>query len=303
MTWNKLGLLFTPNETSFWQKSHAALPTSLKLTENVFRIYFTSRDENNATHIGFFDWKAGAPGEIIYRSELPVLSPGRLGMFDDHGVQATSVVRCGDLIHLYYLGWNIGEPQPLFYTAIGLAISEDNGVTFKKYSEAPIMERSKYDPWMVSGGTVLKEGDLWRMWYISGISFEFKNGTAESKYDIKYATSKDGIHWDRDGTICLPLQQGETNISRMSIIKEDGFYHTWFPVKSDGLGYRIGFAVSKDGIDWERKDHLVEIDVSKNSWDSDSLDKLEVILHNRKKYMLYNGNDFGKEGIGLAIYE
>ena len=303
MNWTKQGLIFQPNDDLSWQTSHAALPTALQINSSTYRIYFTSRDKDNHTHIGYFDWKIGVPGEIIYKSKQAILSPGDLGMFDDHGVQVTSVVKHGELVYLYYLGWNIGEPQPLFYTAIGLAISEDNGVTFKKYSEAPIMERSKYDPWMVSGGTVILENKLWRMWYISGISFRYIDGVAQSKYDIKYATSQNGIDWERTGYSSLPLLENETNISRMSIIKEDGIYKAWFPVKKKNRGYRVGYAESKDGNIWDRKDELSGIDVTPNSWDSDALDKMEVILHENKKYMLYNGNNFGKDGIGLAVYE
>lgn len=303
MKWKKLGLIYQPNKNLPWQNSHAALPTACLIADDLYRIYFTSRDGNNKTYIGYFDLKIGVPGVIINYSDNPVLSPGRLGMFDDHGVQATSVVKFGSKIYLYYLGWNIGYPQPLFYTSIGLAVSNDGGNTFQKYSEAPIMERSKYDPWMVSGGTVLKEKSLWRMYYISGISFEFVDGVAQSRYDIKYAESNDGIHWERTGVVALPLQEQDTNISRMSIVQEDGMYKAWFPVKKKGQGYRVGFASSVDGVNWKRQDELIEIDVSEDGWDSEALDKMEVIVHNGTKYMLYNGNSFGRDGIGLAIYE
>jgi hypothetical protein len=303
VNWSKKGLIYTPDTKLFWQKSHAALPTKMYLGNDVYRIYFTSRDDGNKTYVGYFDWKVGIPGEIIKSSENPILSPGKLGMFDDHGVQVTSVVKFENKVYLYYLGWNIGDPKPLFYTSIGLAVSDDGGNTFQKYSEAPIMERSKYDPWMVSGGTVIKENDLWRMWYISGLSFEFIDGVAHSKYDIKYAISSNGIDWDRTGQSVLPLQENESNISRMSIIKCKDKYISWFPVKKDNKGYRIGYAESVDGVDWNRLDHLAGIDVTKGSWDSDALDKVEVLEHKGEMYMLYNGNNFGKDGIGLAVYE
>jgi hypothetical protein len=303
MRWKKHGIIYAPDTSLDWQKSHAALPTKLQISEDVYRIYFTSRDADNKTYVGYFDWEIGLPGKIINKCKEPVLKHGALGCFDDHGVQATSVVRVGDKIYLYYLGWNIGEPAPLFYTAIGLAISTDNGATFEKYSEAPIMERSKYDPWMVSGGTVLKEESRWRMWYISGISFGFENGVAKSKYDIKYAESVNGIDWTREGVVALQLQDSETNISRMSIIVENGLYKAWYPLKKEGVGYRVGYAESADGTAWTRMDAEVGIDVSEEGWDSEALDKMEVILNQGKKYMLYNGNSFGRDGIGLVILE
>lgn len=296
--WKKGGLIYEPNKDLYWQRSHAAIPTSLFLGGDLMRTYFCSRDEENKAHIGFFEWSISTK-KILFASKSPIISPGEYGLFDDHGAQVTSVVRHGDSVYLYYLGWNPGLKKPLFYTAIGLAISLDGGITFKKYSEAPIMQRSKYDPWMVSGGTVLKENDLWRMYYLSGQKVTFNDLGVVSYYDIKYEESKDGIHWNREGKVCLQLEEDESNISRMSIIKED-IYKAWYPFKKKEKEYRIGYAESIDGINWERKDDLVKLDPSKKGWDSKAIDKVEVMMIENKKIMLYNGNDFGLDGIGIA---
>tara|TARA_R110000796_G_scaffold71409_5_gene162205 strand:- start:73335 stop:74255 length:921 start_codon:yes stop_codon:yes gene_type:complete len=305
ISWHKKGVFFQPDNSLYWQNSHAALPTALYLGNEIYRIYFTSRDKDNKTHVGYFDWDLER--DLIKRQEstAPILSPGPLGFFDDHGVQATSVIEANGKVYMYYLGWNPALTKPLFYTSIGLAISDDGGNTFTKYSKAPIMSRSEYDPWMVSGGTVRKEGNIWKMWYLSGIDFQIDtNGQAISRYDIKYAESTDGINWHRNGHVCLPLADDESNISRLSIIQQEGLYKAWYPVKKLGsLGYRIGYAESKDGLIWDRQDHLSGIDVSEEGWDSQALDKQEVILHNGKYYMLYNGNSFGRDGIGLATFE
>ncbi|HEY1037796.1 MAG TPA: hypothetical protein VGF30_00245 [Bacteroidia bacterium] len=299
----KKGLLFTPDTSLTWQHSHAALPTFFRVEEDLYRVYFTSRDKDNKTYVGYFDWSPEKPMEIIDRTLTPVLEPGELGCFDSFGVQATSVIRHNNDVYMYYLGWVIGQPAPLFYTAIGLAISKDNGKTFKKYSKAPIMERSAFDPWMVSGGTVLKQGNDWTMYYISGISFGFKDGQAESIYDVKLATSADGINWKRDGITPFPLGRGETNISRISFVNEQGTLKAWFPVKRNGLGYRCGYAESTNGIQFERMDEKAGITVSEDGWDNYSIDKMDVIRYKNSLYMMYNGNAFGKDGIGLAIHE
>jgi predicted GH43/DUF377 family glycosyl hydrolase len=304
MNWVKRGILFKPNQSYYWQISHAALPTALRLEDGIYRIYFTSRDQQNKTYVGYFDWDIATNGVTPQLSKEPILSPGPFGFFDDHGVQATSVVQHNGKIYMYYLGWNPALTKPLFYTSIGLAISEDGGRTFSKYSQAPIMSRSEFDPWMVSGGTVLIEDGVWRMWYLSGIDFKIHEQGAISRYDIKYAESKDGIHWKREGYVCLPLADDETNISRLSIVRVNNIYRAWYPVKKAGnSGYRIGYAESKDGLLWDRMDYLSGIDVSKHGWDSEALDKQEVIYFEDKYYMLYNGNSFGRDGIGLAIAE
>lgn len=303
MKFEKLGLIFKPDTNLFWQYSHAALPTALKLDENSYRIFFTSRDKENKTYIGYFEWFPDKPTEIHNITKTPVLRPGDPGMFDSFGVQATCIVRNAKDIYLYYLGWVTGKPEPLFYTAIGLAISKDDGKTFQKISKAPIMERSDFDPWMVSGGTVIKNENDWKMYYISGLSFNIKDNVAESIYDVKLAESKDGIRWERKGITPFPLAENETNISRITFVREENKLKAWFPVKKYGQGYRCGYAESTDGIKFYRKDAEAGITVSDEGWDNYSIDKMEVIKHNNKYFMFYNGNSFGKDGIGLAIYE
>jgi hypothetical protein len=298
--WKKKGLFFRPNQTLYWQNSHAAIPTSIKIDKNIVRTYFNSRDKENKAYVGFFDWELDTK-KVIFKASDPVLTPGEFGFFDDHGVQVTSIVRYGEAIYMYYLGWNPGLKKPLFYTSIGLAISSDGGDSYTKYSDAPIMQRSKFDPWMVSGATVLKENDLWRMYYLSGQKMVFKNDEVISYYDLKYAESSDGIHWNRNGITCLELNKNETNISRLSILKKEK-YKAWYPYKlKKNNGYRIGYAESNDGIKWNRFNDCVNLKTTQNSWDSDSLDKVEVIQGLDEKIILYNGNKFGYDGIGMAI--
>ena len=82
-------------------------------------------------------------------------------------------------------------------------------------------------------------------------------------------------------------------------------YHMWFSYRS-GLRdqtYRIGYAVSSDGIGWERDLVSSGIDVSSNGWDSEMIEYPYVFEHNGQVFMLYNGNGYGKTGFGLALLD
>ena len=70
-----------------------------------------------------------------------------------------------------------------------------------------------------------------------------------------------------------------------------------------GRGYRIGYAYSTDGLTWVRDDEKVGIHYSDDGWDSKMHHYPHVFELNGSHYMLYNGNDFGKYGFGLAILE
>ena len=299
MAWKKLGLIFKPDKSLDWMQSHAALPTPIYLEQDIYRVYFSSRNKFNYAHVGYFDFDI-VKKSIIKKSNNPILSPGKLGFFDGQGVQATSINRINNKLYLYYLGWQQGAPSPLFYTSIGLAVSNDNGNTFEKYSNVPILDRSKYDPWMVSGGTVIFHDGKFLMYYLSGQYMKISENEVVSSYDIKIAESEDGISWNRKGKIALSLEKNETNISRMSILKESDKLVAWYPVKKRNQGYRFGYAESIDGNLWTRKDSLVGIDVSSSGWDSAALDKVAVVEHENKRFMFYNGNNFGYDGIGLA---
>ena len=121
-------------------------------------------------------------------------------------------------------------------------------------------------------------------------------------YHIKYAESGDGIHWMRKGIVCIDFKyRGETRIGRPCVIREDEIYKMWYCCAIDT--YRIGYAESGDGIHWVRKDEEVGIDVSESGWDSEMICYPFVFEHKGQKYLLYNGDGYGKTGLGYAILE
>lgn len=67
--------------------------------------------------------------------------------------------------------------------------------------------------------------------------------------------------------------------------------------------YRIGYAESDDGKRWTRIDEAVGFDVSPEGFDSEMICYPHVVQHENRLYMFYNGNGFGREGIGLAVAE
>jgi len=300
MKWQKMGLVFRPESRYNWMVSHASLPIAVHLGEDIYRIYFSSRDKLNRSHVGYIEIDINEPDKILYLTPEPVLAPGPLGYFDDHGVMASSIVTYDNKMYLYYIGWNPGRGK-LNYNSIGLVLSEDEGKTFHKPFKAPVLARSEYDPCFVASPLVMIEGNIWRLWYSSGIKCEIKNKQFKSYYHMKYAESADGVNWERKGIVCIDFKdKAETNIARPCIIKEDGLYKMWYPCNR-GQGYRIGYAESEDGIKWQRKDEEVGIDVSESGWDSEMIVYPWVFVHKGRKYMLYNGNRFGKEGLGLAV--
>jgi len=296
-----MGLIFEPKGQYDWVVTHASAPFVMHMRGDIYRIYFHGRNRSNKSQPGYIEIDVKNPTDILYITPEPVLRVGKPGLFDDCGVLGPWIVQHDELLYMYYSGWMRGVTVP-YYSAIGLAISEDQGATFRRYSEAPIIDRSSVDPYMVISGCVLKEKDVWRMWYSSAKSFELENGIPMYRYHIKYAESKDGIHWVREGRVCVDFDsEKETRIGRPCVVKEGSTYRMWYCYAIDA--YRIGYAESEDGVHWLRKDEEVGIDVSKSGWDSEMICYPFVFEARGQKFMVYNGNSYGKTGLGYAILE
>ncbi|CDI06457.1 hypothetical protein [Candidatus Nitrosotenuis uzonensis] len=301
MSWIKKGLIFCPNKNFDWMHSHASLPTADHVKNNVYRIYFSTRNKENRSQVGFLETDFTKPKKILKLSSKPILRLGKTGSFDEDGVMCSSLVNHKSKKFMYYIGWNRSVSVP-FRWAIGLAISEDNGETFTKFSDGPILDRNYIDPYFVSSPTVIYENGKWKMWYISSsCGWQKINNKKIAPYNIRYADSKNGIDWNRKGIISIDFKhKNEFAIGRASILKENGIYKMWYSYSTQY--YRIGYAVSKDGIKWKRMDDKVGINVSKSGWDSQSIEHCHVFKHKSTKLMIYTGNDFGKTGFGHAEY-
>ena len=292
--WNKLGLIYN-------NQNYNALPVGTFIDTDILRIYASSRKDDNKSFPFFIDYDLQI--QKVISENIIDIPLGDLGTFDEHGVMPSSVIYKNNQILLYYIGWNLGTSVP-FRNAIGLAISNDGGDNFKKYSKAPILDRSLYDTCFVASNCVFEEKDFYRMYYLSCDKWDYKNGKLIHSYNIKYAESKDAIHWLRKGKVVIDFKfDNEYAISVPRVIKVEGIYKMWYSYRGNKeiKTYRIGYAESENGIDWTRKDEDVNLDVSKGSWDSEMLCYPFIFNYKNQLYMLYNGNDYGKSGIGLAI--
>jgi hypothetical protein len=297
--WRRLGLIFAPDGSEPWLRSHAANPVAVPLDGAVCRVYFASRDATNRSHVAAIDVDLEKRG--VVRGPWLVLAPGPLGHFDDHGVYASSVVDLGEgRWRMYVTGWNPGMTPPLFYTAAGVAESDDGGLTFER-PRSPILQRSDVDPWMVSQPSVRLDDGAWRMWYISGLGWDEVDGELLSSYHLKYAESDDGLSWRRDGRVAIALADGERNIARGCVLRSDRGYEMWYS-RSAGKGYTLGYARSPDGVEWTRLDAEAGLEPAPGEWD-DAIAYPWVVEHESTRYLLYNGRGFGRDGIGLAVEE
>ncbi|HVQ36981.1 MAG TPA: hypothetical protein VMS31_05590 [Pyrinomonadaceae bacterium] len=307
MHWEKRGLIFQAKGTYEWMMHHASIPCADKISEEVVRIYFGPRDSRGRTHTAFIDVEAGDPQRIIRVHDRPVLSPGQLGGFDDSGAMPSCIVNHEGRKYLYYIGWNEGVTVP-YRNAIGVAVSDDNGISFTRVFPGPVIDRTCNEPFFTATPYILIENGLWRCWYASSTGYFVVEGKPEPVYQIKYAESDDGLSWRRPNLTCIPYQSESEANARPSVMKEDDKYLMWYCYRESvgyrtdkAKSYRMGYAESPDGLSWVRMDDRVGIDRSESGWDSMMIAYPNVYEHGGRKYMLYCGNGFGEAGFGYAV--
>lgn len=316
MRWIKLGKIFDPTKYKLPNNcfEFAQSPQTLVFTDFV-RIYFSTREKDKTgkylSHISFVDIDK-AFKEVITVSKSTVIELGELGTFDEHGIFPLHIMRDKGRILGYISGWS-RRVSVSVETSIGLAVSDDNGVTFKRIGHGPVLTSSLVEPFLVGDPFVLNINDIYHMWYIYGtrwINDQAKN-IRERVYKIGHAISNDGISWNKEGRQLIDDRLNSDECQALPTIIEFGGRHHMFFCYRQAIGfrkkkesaYRIGYAFSDDLKNWVRDDANVGIDVSEDGWDSDMLCYPHVFHCDGKIYMLYNGNEFGRFGFGLAVLE
>lgn len=300
MPWKKLGLIFAGRGKASWRHSHAALPVPVHLHDDTFRVFFSARDDNNRARLGSFDLLLQDTPRVLHESSALALDLGSLGAFDDSGVTSSCVVKHAGQYLCFYTGWALGVTVP-FYFYIGLAAGETLD-SFTRFSPAPILGRSSIDPYLTASPFVFHDEGVWRMWYVSADRWEQTDTEVKHYYHIRYAESPDGYNWQPTGRVCIDFESpSEYAFARPCVLKDAGTYRMWYSVRGDA--YRIGYAESKDGLVWTRMDSEAGIEPSGTGWDSEMLAYPYIFRHRNELFMLYNGNGYGKSGIGLAVWQ
>lgn len=295
MTWTKRGLIVRPLGRG-WSSTHAALPVAVALHDGRMLVHYATRDELGRSRVACAHVGLDAGGAVA-RDE-PVLDLGALGAFDDNGVTPSCIVEHAGRTFLYYTGWSLGRTVP-FYLFAGCAVA-DGGGRFERVSAAPILERNAVDPFLTASPWVLIEDGRWRMWYVSATEWEPTADGIRHRYHIRYAESHDGLSWQRDGRVCIDFgDESEYAFGRPCVLRDGDGYAMWYCVR--GETYRIGYAESDNGLTWRRLDDAVGIEPSSDGWDSEMQAYPAVVEVGGRRVMFYNGNGYGRDGIGWAV--
>lgn len=303
MKWRKLGVVYVPDGTLWWARTHATCPTPFA-SGNVIRVYIQCRDADNVGRVGFVEVAADEPSRLLRVHPEPVFDIGLPGTFDEQGVLPTSILSVDNSLYLYYVGFELGT-RIRYRLLTGLATSFDGGLSFSRMSKVPILERSDAELFVRGGPFVLREDDRFRMWYVAGSAWEAIGGKNIPRYDLRHIISSDGVHWPSYGLVSMALGSDDHAFGRPYVIRAPDLYQLYYSRRSRAANgaYRLGYAESRDGMRWNRQDDQVGLSVSPFGWDSEAVAYSAVISAHDRTYMFYNGNDFGRTGFGVAVRE
>lgn len=315
MKWRKVGKIFDPSEHGLPPGcvGFAQSPQALVFSDFV-RIYFSTRAVDPAngkylSHVAFVDMSRNLR-DVLRVSDHTVIPLGGLGAFDEHGIFPMHVLRHEGAIYGYTCGWS-RRVSVSVDTGIGLAISRDDGLTFERVGAGPVLSASLHEPCLVGDGFVKVIDGVFHMWYIFGTGWKrYAAGAAPDRtYKIGHATSLNGIDWEKEeARQIVPDRLGPDESQALpTVIEIDGRYHLFFCYRESfdfrtnaGRGYRIGHAWSDDLSTWTRDDASPLLEGTTGDWDGEMQCYPHAFECEGHVYLLYNGNQFGRDGFGLA---
>ena len=162
----------------------------------------------------------------------------------------------------------------------------DEMVSFVPYKTNPIFKGTGTDTWdkqIRERGYIIFEGGIYKMWYTG-----YNGDDTVTKY-LGYATSKDGINWNRYSKNPIFSEKWTED---MCVIKNEGKYYMF----AEGRNDVAHLLVSNDGINWQEQG-----DLNIRTTDGKSIPgpygTPTVWIENGKWYLFYERND---EAIWLA---
>lgn len=299
MQWKARNKIMTPDRERPWWE-HSSLAPSPLLRGGAIRLYVGGIDTQGISSIGYVDVDAEDPGRVLRVSEEPVLVKGRPGMFDDNGVFPASVTRVGDKVFLYYTGFELCE-KIRYRMMGGLAVSDDDGETFRRVTEAPVTDRAAEGLFFRGGPSVTPEHGRLRAVYSAGSAWEFIGDRLRPTYDIFGSISPDGVEFPSSGRPLLARRGGEHGLGRPQIVRVDGLYRMFFCIRTPDMRYASGYATSENGWDWTRSDEALNLPHGEaGSWDSEMVYFPNFLDTGSRRFLFYIGNDFSRAGFGYA---
>jgi predicted GH43/DUF377 family glycosyl hydrolase len=123
------------------------------------------------------------------------------------------------------------------------------GMEWVKHDDNPVLHKSgdEWDSGTIHAASVIREGDLYRMWYSASGAQGNGIGTAQSS---------DRINWEKypHNPLITPGPEDYDNSSFFApmVIRDGDHYKMWYTAVNQSYVWSIALATSPDGYDWTK---------------------------------------------------
>ena len=304
LTWKKHAMnpVYGPKQSGAWDNWTNGVSVVRTPDDLHYRMFYSGR---NGAGIGFAEAPIDDPFTWKENPASPVLRP-RTDNWEGNLLNQPRVVKVTDTHwRMYYTGWgDRGKPGSAW--AFGLAESLDAGLTWKRVGDGePLLDRGgegSPDEGGVFVPEVRRVGDRWMMWYTA-----MKAVPGKQYIHLCLATSDDGVHWQKYEHNPVVSEDfaagpGRNVMSRCFVRHEHGVFKMWF--SHARTAYRIRYAESLDGIDWEHSPVTPVLGPgAAGDWDSDKVEYPEIDVVDGKYRMWFCGNGYGTVGYAEGVPE
>jgi predicted GH43/DUF377 family glycosyl hydrolase len=221
--------------------------------------------------------------ETLSKISQPILMPKGKG-FESERVYNPTTIAADDRIAMIYRA----EPGTDKNSCLGLAFSSD-GISFERYERNPILVPDEVYDYFCEDPKVVKFGETYYLIYGGGEPSYVK----QTPGNIRLATSKDLIHWEKHGEILQPKYEWESGQIKAGVIvpqKINGKYWMYYQGEVKPWHTAMGLAYSEDLLQWNQLDRPV-MEPRKDSWDSQGTEPGCAVVLPEGILVIYNGWD------------
>lgn len=211
--------------------------------------------------------------------------------YDNYGIAQPALLKENNKYLMWYMA-DAGNAIKYVF----LAESFD-GITWTLAQSTPVLlpgEPGSWDSWAVHPGAVIKEGNIFRMYYVAW-------SNPDLNWNIGLATSRDGLNWEKYPEPVLYGTVGwEYQIASSSILKTGNTYLLYYYGISPSKEVAVGVAASLDGIEWEKNVNNPVL-IPELEWEGRGVFYSSVIKDGSSFKMVYMNKS--ANGFGMASSE
>lgn len=296
--WEKLGMVYSSSSNPPWGETHALVPTFGGVQGNVARIYVSFLDSAFRGRIGWLDLDF-SHGEVhvLARSDQPIVEIAPTGFASD-GVGMGDVKVLDGTTYLFYVGFRRHDDVKF------RAFSDIMTLHGDRTHYPPI--RPAFDSSRMGGSTivgvhsVIRHQGLWFVFFARGHDFILLDGVEKPTYETCLAV---GPSFDQLDVLASPIVSRDAaryRVGRPRVYRTPQGFEMMVTVGTILGSYYPEVYRSDDLLTWRHSEPFPIPLGAPDEFDSEQLCYPDRFSVNGIEYIVYNGNNMGLLGLGLA---